>query len=174
VTRLRRDRQLGGGDQVHLARATARELTMTEAEIDLVGYVASIHDVGMTRLQDRVDRPGALDAEGREEVQRHPEMSLEIMRGLEYQGGVRDLILAHHERWDGSGYPRALKGEEIPRGARILSVVDAYASMTRGRPYRAALSRDAALQELRREAGAQFDPAVVDAFARVMASEGPA
>lgn len=172
VTRLRRDRLLGGRDRIHLARATARELGMTETETDLVGYVASIHDVGMTRLRERVDQPGALDAEGRDEVERHPEVSLEIMRGLEYQGGVRELILAHHERWDGAGYPRRLKGDEIPQGARVLAVVDAYESMTRGRPYRAALTRDAATQELRREAGRQFDPAAVEAFARVLVHEG--
>jgi signal transduction histidine kinase/putative methionine-R-sulfoxide reductase with GAF domain len=172
VTRLRRDRLLGVRDQIHMARAIARELGMAESDVDLVGYVASIHDVGMTRIRDRVDQPGVLDNAGRDEVERHPEMSLEIMRGLEYQGIVRDLVLSHHERWDGSGYPRGLKGEEIPQGARILAVADAFESMIRGRPYRAALSREAALSELRRESGKQFDPAVIEAFAHVMVREG--
>jgi signal transduction histidine kinase/putative methionine-R-sulfoxide reductase with GAF domain len=171
VTRLRRDRLLGGRDQIHLARAVARELGMPESDIDLIGYVASIHDLGMTRLQETVDRPGSLDPESRDEVQRHPEGSLDIIRGLEYQGTVRELILTHHERWDGAGYPRGLKGQDIPLGARVLAAVDAYESMIRGRPYRTALPRDAALAELRRESGRQFDPAVVEAFARVLDRE---
>jgi HD-GYP domain-containing protein (c-di-GMP phosphodiesterase class II) len=102
----------------------------------------------------------------------HPEVSVEMIRPLEYLGSVRELILAHHERWDGSGYPRGLAGDEIPLGGRLLAVVDAYESMTAGRPYRAARSHDEAIAELRREASRQFDPDVVEAFARMM-SRGP-
>jgi len=82
---------------------------------------------------------------------------------------VRELILSHHERWDGGGYPRGLKGGEIPQGARILAVVDAYESMTVGRAHRAAKSREEALGELRRLKGRQFDPRVVDAFESALA-----
>ena len=86
---------------------------------------------------------------------------------MEYLGTVRDLILSHHERWDGSGYPRGLKADEIPLGGRILAVVDAYESMRVGRPYRPARGRDEAIVELRREAGRQFDPDVVEALVLV-------
>jgi HD-GYP domain-containing protein (c-di-GMP phosphodiesterase class II) len=80
-------------------------------------------------------------------------------------------VLAHHERWDGDGYPRGLAGEDIPLGARILSVVDAYESMRAGRPWRAACSHDEAISELERESGAQFDPGVVEALVKVIDRE---
>src|SRR6266581_5880704 len=84
---------------------------------------------------------------------------------------VRDIILGHHERWAGGGYPQGLQGDAIPLGSRILAVVDAFDSMTRGRPYRPPRTRAEAIDELKREAGGQFDPRVVEAFARVLRSE---
>jgi len=158
---------------VRLARATARELGMSSADIDVIGYVAAIHDVGMIRVQDQALRaPRPLKDDEREQVFQHPEVSVEIIRPLEYLGSVRDLILSHHERWDGSGYPRRIAGEEIPLGSRVLAAVDAYESMTVGRAYRPARSRDEALVELRDGAGTQFDPRVVDALIRVLECEG--
>ena len=99
-------------------------------------------------------------------------MSVEIIRPLEDMGAVRELILSHHERWDGSGYPQGIAGEEIPLGSRVLAVVDAWESMIAGRPYRPPRRRDDAIAELRREAGRQFDPAAVDALIRVLEREG--
>jgi signal transduction histidine kinase len=171
VTRLRREHLLGGHEAVHLARALARELGMPATDIDLVGYAASIHDIGMTRLEGLARRPTRLAPEEREHLRRHPEVSVEILRPVEYVGTVRDIILGHHERWDGSGYPHALAGAEIPVGARVIAVVDAWESMVRGRPWRGALSREEAIAELGRGAGTQFDPAVVEAFLRVLARE---
>jgi putative methionine-R-sulfoxide reductase with GAF domain len=173
VTGLQREGLLGGRDSVRMARATARELGMSENEIDLVGYVASIHDLGMTRFQEAANRPVRLDREVRKQIERHPEATLELIRGLEYSTAVRDVILSHHEHWDGAGYPRGLTGADIPHGARVLAVVDAFESMTRGRPYRAPIGREQAIDELRRKAGRQFDPDVVEAFLRALTrSEG--
>jgi len=172
VTQLRRDGLLSGRNRIHLVRATARQLGMSEAGIDLVGYVASIHDLGMTRFQEAVNHPGKLDSEKRQEIERHPETTLELIRGLEYASAVRDVILAHHEHWDGTGYPRGLSGGDIPLGARILAVVDAYESMTHGRPYRPPLPQAQAIGELRREAGRHFDPEVVDAFQLALGGGG--
>jgi signal transduction histidine kinase len=171
ITRLRRDSLLGGQDHVRLVRAVARELHMTDSEVDVIGYVASIHDVGMTALPHVLGHARPLGEEQRREMQTHPAVSLEILRPLEYLGSVREVILSHHECWDGTGYPRGLKGEEIPPGARVLAVTDAFDSMVRGRPYRAARSRAEALEELHRHAGTQFDPAVVDALERVLARD---
>jgi len=173
LTRLRRDYLLGTRSAVRLARATARELGMSAPDIDVIGYVCAIHDVGMTRLHDHVLRaPRPLRDDERQQMVQHPEVSVEIIRPLEYLGSVRELILSHHERWDGSGYPRGIAGEEIPLGSRVLAVVDAYESMTAGRPYRAARERCDAIAELKAGAGTQFDPRVVEALLRVLDLEG--
>jgi signal transduction histidine kinase/putative methionine-R-sulfoxide reductase with GAF domain len=171
LTLLKRESLLGGHDSVRLARAIARELRLTDADVDLIGYVASIHDVGMTRIREKVHHPDPLDDAGREAVENHPQVSVDIIRPLEYLGTVRELVLGHHERWDGKGYPRGLHGDEIPVGARILAVVDAYVSMAEGRPYRPARRREEILAELQRESGHQFDPEVVDACLRVLDRE---
>uniref|UniRef100_A0A832ML42 GAF domain-containing protein n=1 Tax=Eiseniibacteriota bacterium TaxID=2212470 RepID=A0A832ML42_UNCEI len=171
IAELRRDVLLAGHDAVRLARATAREMRLSDAEVDLIGYVASIHDLGMTRVRERVAGAGALDPDARARVHQHPEVSVEIIRPLEYLGTVRDIILAHHERWDGRGYPRGLQGEEIPVGARILAVVDAWESMVHARPWRPARRAEEAAEELRREAGRQFDPDAVGALLRVVERE---
>ncbi|HYM80914.1 MAG TPA: HD domain-containing phosphohydrolase [Candidatus Limnocylindria bacterium] len=172
ITRLRREWLLGSHSQVRRARATARELELSAADVDVIGYVAAIHDLGMTRLQRELfEKRGQLEQDQRDALVQHPEVSVEIIRPLEFLGSVRDLILSHHERWDGTGYPRGLIGEEIPLGGRILAVVDAYESMTRERPYRGARPGAEALAELRHEAGTQFDPRVVEALARVLDRE---
>jgi signal transduction histidine kinase/putative methionine-R-sulfoxide reductase with GAF domain len=169
VTRLRREGLLGTKRGVRMARALARTLGMSPTDVDVVGYVATIHDLGMSSIHRHLDSvPGPLDQDERHALIQHPEVSVEMIRPLEYLGSVRELILAHHERWDGTGYPRGARAEEIPLGARILAVVDAYESMTAGRPWRAARGHDDTLAELRQEAGRQFDPEVVEALARLM------
>ena len=171
ITRLKRDGLLGNRDLVGRARRLARALERDAEEVDVIGYVAAIRDLGMAPIVPRVATPGPLGDEDRAELHRHPEIGVEMIRPLEYLGPVRDLILAHHERWDGTGYPRGLKAVEIPLGARILAVVDAFESMTSQRPYRPSRSVEEALAELRREAGRQFDPEVVEAFARTLQGE---
>lgn len=172
MTRLKRELSLGGRQLVKQARALARELGMSAAEIDVIGYVASIHDLGMVRLEAETGHSGRLDARQRSAVAAHPEVSVQILRPLEYLGVVRDLILSHHEHWDGSGYPRGLKGDAIPLGSRILTVCDAWDSMTSPWPFRAPRADEDAVAELRRVAGGQFDPEVVEAFVRVLEREG--
>jgi signal transduction histidine kinase/putative methionine-R-sulfoxide reductase with GAF domain len=172
VTAMRAERRLGGTRAVRWARATAQAMKVAPGEVDVLGYVASVHDVGMTRIEGMLPDAGEpLDEDGRNLVMQHPEVSVEMIRPLEYQGVVRDVILAHHEWWDGSGYPRGLKGEEIPMAARILAVVDAYESMTAGRPHRASLTHDEAVLELRRYSGRQFDPDVLEAFIGMLERE---
>jgi signal transduction histidine kinase len=156
-------------DRVHLSRRLARELDLSESEVGVISFAASIHDIGMNRVGDGVvGAGGTLDEDGREAVQRHPEMGAELLRPLEAMGVVRDVVLSHHEWWDGSGYPGGISGGAIPIGGRILAVVDAYESMTVGRPHRPARSQEEALNELHRLKGQQFDPEVVDAFERTL------
>jgi len=157
-------------DRVRLARALARQLGLKESAVGLISFAASVHDIGMRKLGEQVnDGGGTLSFEDRVAMERHPELSAELLRPLETVGVVRDVVLSHHEWWDGSGYPRGLSGEQIPTGGRVLAVVDAYESMTVGRAHRAAKSREEALGELRRLKGRQFDPRVVDAFESALA-----
>jgi response regulator RpfG family c-di-GMP phosphodiesterase len=156
-------------DRVRMARATAREMRLPEAEIGMIGFAATVHDVGMTMLsEDALERPEALTPEQRDEMERHPELGAELLEPLEAVGAVREIVLSHHEWWDGTGYPRRLQGADIPAGARVLAVVDAYESMTLGRAHRNALSREDALAEIHRRGGTQFDPDVVEAFERAL------
>jgi HD-GYP domain-containing protein (c-di-GMP phosphodiesterase class II)/signal transduction histidine kinase len=168
MTQLKREFALGGRRTVKRARTLARLLGLTPAEIDVIGYVASIHDVGMVRFGSHAIHPHRLDERQRKALRAHPEVSVELLRPLEYLGLVREIVLGHHERWDGSGYPHGLQGDRIPMGSRILAAVDAWESMTSSRPWRPAMSRDEAIAELRQGAGGQFDPDVVEAFVRLL------
>ncbi len=168
MTQLKREFSLGGRRYVKRSRALARRLNLNPAEVDVIGYVASIHDLGMVRFGPETVHPNHLDEQQRRAVRAHPEVSVEILRPLEYLGLVRELILSHHERWDGAGYPQGLQGDRIPMGSRILAVVDAWESMTTARPWRPALPPDQAMGELRRESGKQFDGEVVEAFLKML------
>ena len=156
-------------DRVRMARAIARSMRLSEAEIGMIGFAATVHDVGMTMVsEDALEHSGSLTREERGRMERHAELGAELLRPLEAVGAVREIVLSHHEWWDGTGYPRRLKGDEIPIGARVLAVVDAYESMTLGRAHRSALSGDEALTEIVRRKGTQFDPEVVEAFERAL------
>jgi hypothetical protein len=151
----------------------ARKLGLPEKEVSVVQYVASVHDIGMTEISDEIlNKALHLTSEEMRQIQRHPERGAELIRPLEFVEAVSNIILYHHERWDGSGYPMGLKGEEIPVGARILAAIDAYQSMTGMRPYRSRKSVEQALTELVDNAGAQFDRDVVEALVRVIKEEG--
>jgi len=168
MTQLKREFALGGRRTVKRARALARVMGLTPAEIDVIGYVASIHDLGMVRFGPHAVHPHRLDEHQRKALRAHPAVSVEILRPLEYLGLVREIVLGHHERWDGTGYPNGLGGDRIPIGSRILAVVDAWESMTTSRPWRPAMSREEALSELQEGAGGQFDPDVVAAFVQLL------
>jgi signal transduction histidine kinase/response regulator RpfG family c-di-GMP phosphodiesterase len=166
---LQRSR-LSAPDRVPLARALARELELGEDEVGLIGFAASLHDLGMNMVGEHVTEGGGrLDDEDRERLARHPEFAADTLELLGRIRAVEEIILSHHECWDGSGYPRGLSGDQIPIGARILAVVDAWESMTIGRAHRPARSADDARLELLRLRGRQFDPDVVDAFDRALA-----
>ncbi len=97
-------------------------------------------------------------------MKRHPELGFQILNGIDFLRDVADIVYSHHERWDGEGYPRRLRAEGIPLGARIFAVVDAFDAMTSHRPYRKAMPASKAVAEIVRTSGTQFDPQVVEAF----------
>src|SRR5262249_14080047 len=153
--------------------AVAQAMRLSPGDVDLLGYVASVHDVGMTRIESLVlpEATQRIDSEFHHALMQHPEAGVGGMRPPEDHRARGRRTLAHHEWWDGSGYPRGLRAEEIPIGARILAVVDAYESMTAGRAHRAAFQSEEAMAELRRQSGRQFDPDVVEALTAVLERE---
>jgi HD-GYP domain-containing protein (c-di-GMP phosphodiesterase class II) len=151
----------------------SRKLGLPEKEVSVVQYVASVHDIGMTEISDKIlNKALNLTDEEMRRIRRHPQRGAELIRPLEFVEAVSNIILYHHERYDGSGYPMGLKGEEIPIGARILAVIDAYQSMTSSRPYRKQLSVYDAARELVDCAEKQFDSEVVEAFLSGLKEEG--
>jgi len=173
IINMRRNRlKLCSGAFVNYAVEIARRTGMQGQELGVMAYVASIHDVGMVKIGRRlVESSFRFGEKELELLHKHPEEGIEIVKPIEFMGQVYELILCHHERVDGSGYPRGLRGYQIPLGSRILAVVDAYESMRMGRPYREPLEKADALEELRRCAGSQFDEEVVDTLIKVIEDE---
>ena len=123
------------------------------------------HDIGKIAIQEQtLNRPGPLSKEEWDEIMRHPEIGYKILCTSMEMTEIAKYILYHHERYDGLGYPRGLKGEEIPLLSRIISVVDSYDAMTNQRAYKETLDMDMAVEELLRNKGKQFDPNIVDVF----------
>jgi HD-GYP domain-containing protein (c-di-GMP phosphodiesterase class II) len=158
-------------EAVELAVATARRIGMAPDDVERVGHATELRDIGKVAVPDAIlGRPGPLRPEDWAFVRRHPVIGERIINGAPALRLVAPLVRASHERWDGQGYPDRAAGDEIPLGARIVAVADAFAAMTAGRPYRAARDRAAALEELRACAGSQFDPVVVEAFVAAAAA----
>jgi putative nucleotidyltransferase with HDIG domain len=143
------------------SEAIARAAGLAAGDIALVRAAAALHDLGKFLVPRKIlAKPGALTEAERAIVQRHPVDGAAMLVGL-VDTQVIAMVRSHHERFDGSGYPDGLTGVSIPFGARIIAIADSLDAMTSTRPYRAAMSRDAALAELRAQAGVLFDPAVV-------------
>jgi len=133
-----------------------------------LGWGALLHDIGKIGIPDDVLlKPGPLEAGEREVMRRHPELGAALVGEIAFLGGARELILAHHERYDGGGYPRGLAGSAIPLGARLFAVADAFDALTTDRPYARARSWSEAAALIRADRGTAFDPDVVDVFMRV-------
>jgi diguanylate cyclase (GGDEF)-like protein/putative nucleotidyltransferase with HDIG domain len=147
------------------AAGLARALGMSESEIQGVKTAALLHDIGKLAVPEHIlSKPGPLTDEEFQKIRIHPQVGAEIIGGVPFPYPVAPLILSHHERWDGTGYPAGLKGDEIPLGARILAVVDSFDALMSERPYHKAMSSAAAMELLRQEAGTVLDARVVQTF----------
>jgi len=149
----------------------ARELKLTESQVLQIEYAAALHDIGKIGVADEILRKAEpLEPQEWQEMKRHSDLGYQILNGIDFLADASEIVYAHHERFDGNGYPRGLAAEEMPLGARVFAVVDAYDAMTSRRPYRDAMSQDDALEEIMRNSGSQFDPDVVAAFLTMVRS----
>jgi len=156
-------RVAGYGEEV------AQALGLGERERVAVRHASILHDIGKVSVPDAIlSKVGPLTPEEEDLIRRHPDDGAAIIAPMRFAPVVAPIIRAHHERWDGDGYPRGLRGEDIPLGARIVSLVDAYDAMIHDRPYRPALPIDVALNEIRVLAGAQFDPELATLFSDIV------
>ncbi|MGE5308627.1 MAG: diguanylate cyclase [Deltaproteobacteria bacterium] len=154
---------------VEYATRLARMLGYPSEMIDAVKQAAILHDLGKIGISDHILlKDSKLSAEEYDEIKKHPQIAADILRPIKFLHKIIPFILYHHERWDGKGYPAGLKGENIPAGARIISVADVYQALTSNRPYRKAFSRDEAIKILRDGAGSQFDPKIVRIFLKLL------
>lgn len=147
----------------------AERFGFVEPELTDIRYGALLHDIGKIGIPDRIlHKEGSLTKDERIEMQRHPEYAFSMLHGLEHLKHALAIPYSHHEKWDGTGYPLGLAGEEIPLAARLFSVVDVFDALKSERPYKAAWSDEAALAELKSLSGTHFDPEVVEEFVLMM------
>ena len=156
-----------------IARAIAQEIGLPEDYIQGIWVASLIHDVGKIRVpSDILSKPGRISKAEFELIKEHPETGYEILSKIEFPWSVADIVLQHHERMDGSGYPQGLKGNDILLASRIVGVADVVEAMTYHRPYREALGLHAALDEIKKNKGILYDPEVVDACIRIFLEKG--
>jgi HD-GYP domain-containing protein (c-di-GMP phosphodiesterase class II) len=160
---------------LHLERVTALATECMEAidpfaaQMEEVAYGFMLHDVGKIGIPDAIlNKPGPLDSAEWDVMRGHPDLGVKIVDPVGFSATTTDIILCHHEHWNGNGYPNRLKGEEIPLAARAFAVADAFDAITSDRPYRQAAGREIALDEIKLSSGTTFDPDVVDVFVGIM------
>lgn len=148
-----------------LCKRMGEALGLNQGEIKELKTVGLLHDIGKIAIEENIlNKAGKLENEEFKKIKRHPEIGYRILSTVNDMSEMAEYVLAHHERWDGKGYPKGLKGEEIPLQSRIITIVDAYDAMTSARSYRDALSEEFAREELQKNAGIQFDPKLVKVF----------
>lgn len=166
-----RDRETEGHTQrvTELTLRLAREMGLSDDDLVHIRRGCLLHDIGKMGIPDNILlKPGPLTEEEWEIMRRHPQLAFDMLASIEYLRPALDIPFCHHEKWDGSGYPRGLKGEQIPLAARIFAVVDVWDALTSNRPYRKAWSKKRALAYIKKQAGTHFDPRVVEVFLRAM------
>jgi HD-GYP domain-containing protein (c-di-GMP phosphodiesterase class II) len=150
----------------------ARALHVGEETLNDLRYGALLHDIGKLLIPENIlNKPGALDENEWEITRRHPRQAYDLLSPIKHTAAVLEIPLRHHERWNGSGYPDGMRGEQIPLSARIFAVVDVYDALTSPRPYRPAWIKQAAREYIEEQSGTLFDPLVVRAFLQTLAMD---
>ena len=156
-----------------LAKAIAEELELPESQIESIYMAAAIHDIGKISLPAEIlVKPIPLSAIEISLVQGHAQAGYDILKGIEFPWAIADIVVQHHERMDGSGYPRGLAGDDIVFEARIICVADVVETMASHRPYRPSIGMDKALEEIADNRGVLYDPRVVDACLKIFSEKG--
>jgi putative nucleotidyltransferase with HDIG domain len=168
-----RDRETKGHSSrvTHYTLEVARRMGIREGSPEWLDIQrgALLHDVGKIGVSDNIlHKPGSLTDEEWEHMRRHPAIGYSMLKEVTFLSRASEIVYTHHERYDGKGYPRGLKGQEIPLGARIFAVADSFDAMTSDRPYRKAMSWQEARDEIARNSGTQFDPQVVKLFLQIL------
>lgn len=153
-----------------LCESIGRAMELSEKSIDELITVGLLHDIGKIAVNENIlNKAGKLNDDEWQEIKRHPEVGYRILSAVNDMADLADFVLSHHERWDGRGYPRGLKGEETPWIARVIAIADTYDAITSERPYRKALSKEEAINEIVKNSGSQFDPQIVELFVEKVA-----
>jgi len=156
-----------------LARAIAKEMGLSNEQIEIIRIAGTIHDIGKINIPTEIlSKPGRLNKSEFDIIKSHPRVGYKIIKKVDFPWPVADIILQHHERMDGSGYPQGLKGKDILLEARILAVADVVEAMSSHRPYREAMGIDKALEEIEKSKGKLYDPETVDACLRLFREKG--
>jgi HD-GYP domain-containing protein (c-di-GMP phosphodiesterase class II) len=152
-----------------LAINLGEKINLKSSELERVSLLAVLHDIGKTTIPEEIlNKPGELNIEEWEKIKGHPATGFRICSEVEEFSHIAQEILSHHERWDGTGYPQKLKGTNIPLLSRIISIVDAYDVMISERVYSKKKSKNESINELKNNAGSQFDPNLVDKFIQII------
>lgn len=169
-----RDMETGDHTQrlIRMTEKLAQRLGINDERLEHIRRGVLLHDIGKMGVPDRIlHKPGPLNEEEWQEMRRHPQIAYEMLSQVDYLRPVLDIPYCHHEKWDGTGYPRGLKGEEIPLAARIFAVVDVFDALSYDRHYRRAWDRQQVLEHIRFLSGSHFDPRIVDAFLEMIQQE---
>jgi HD-GYP domain-containing protein (c-di-GMP phosphodiesterase class II) len=157
---------------VSYATGIAKGLDVSPDELENIRQAAVLHDLGKVGISDKIlHKKSKLTEKEFAQIKKHPQIAADIIRPIQFMHDIVPLVLYHHERWDGKGYPAGLKGEDIPIGARIIAIADVYQALTSNRPYRKAFPKRKALQIIKEGAGTQFDPRIVATFLTFLKKE---